>query len=139
MPYPMKKNTALRNKTANDFAAMWDSGTISVYGRIDPANDPLILLLEYPLGAQAFDAAVDGKISLHDDSTGVALGVGAGIAEVATLRSASPGEYEIEGFTVGTEDAHIIINNVSVDIDQPVTLNKFDWTEKEFMKFKPNT
>jgi len=115
------KNTTLRNKMADDFAALWNSGTIVI------TTSGGTTLATFTLGADAFGNSSTGKIA----ASGVpisAVGANTGTAALASLLS-SGSTYTLTGLTVGTSGTNVIIDNTSVTSGQTINLTKFEWTE----------
>lgn len=116
------KNLALRNKMADDFAALFNSGTIEIQ------DSEGAVLVEFPLHSTAFQAASDGSIAAHASSLTTQEAGAAGTAAKAAIKS-SGGTYEISDLTVGTSNAMVIINNVSIALGQDVALLSISYTE----------
>ena len=117
---------------ANDWASTWDGGTLSLY-----RTSTMTLLVEFPLGAQAFNAAINGVVALHNDSktTQTAVGSNLGNASKGVLRSASPGEYELDVIEIWTgEDYPLIVSNLSIEAGQPISLISLSYKEPEGVK-----
>lgn len=117
------KNAALRNKMADDFGALFNSGTIKIRTAADA------VLVTFTLGATAFGAATAGKISASGTPI-EATASAAGTAANAILES-STSTYVLSGLTVATSLANVIIDNTSIENGQTVNLTAFDWTEAE--------
>lgn len=118
------KNAALRNKMADDFAALWNTGTLQIL-------DGVTVLATFTLSATAFAAAALGKVSAEDLPKSVAAGGTPGTADNAILTSTGAGTYVLSGLTVGTSAADVIIDNTSIAAGQTVNLTKLEWTESE--------
>jgi hypothetical protein len=115
------KILALRNKMADDFAALWNSGTVVIYTSTET------VLVTFNLAADAFGDAATGKIA----AAGVpieATASGSGTADHAALLS-SGSTYTITGLTVGTSATQIILDNLVIASGQTVNLTKLEWTE----------
>ena len=115
------KNTTLRNKMADDFGLLWNSGTLVI------KTSGGTVLATFTLGADAFAAASAGKIA----ASGVPIsttGSSTGAAASADILS-SGSTYTITGLTVGTSGTNVIIDNTSITSGQTVNLTKLEWTE----------
>ena len=115
------KNTTLRNKMADDFGLLWNSGTLVI------KTSGGTVLATFTLGAGAFAAASAGKIAAN----GVPIsttGSSTGTAVLADILS-SGSTYTITGLTVGTSGTNVIIDNTSITSGQTVNLTKLEWTE----------
>ncbi len=117
------KNSALRNKMAEDFGALFNSGKLIIK---DSGGNTLAT---FSFSAAAFGAAASGKIELADTPIS-ATASGTGTAATADMES-STGTYKLTGLTVGTSAAHVIIDNTSIASGQTVNLNALDWTEDD--------
>ncbi len=121
------KNTATRNRMADDWTSTWDGGTLSIYA-MGSGN----LLVEFPLGPEAFNAAVNGVATLHNDSKTTQNAVDSGDTHAGVLRSASPGEYELSVIEIWTgEDYPLIISSRTVEAGQPISLLSLSYKEPE--------
>jgi len=112
------KNTALRNALADVVGDDMDSGTLTIF-------DNVTELVEFDLPVAAFPAASNGVITL-DNVPITAIASAAGTADLATLTGST---YVISGLSVGTADAHVIIDNPVIASGQTVNLNSMTWTE----------
>lgn len=115
------KNTTLRNKMADDFAALWNNGTLTI------TTSGGTVLATFTLGADAFANATTGKIAANGVPIS-ATGSSTGTAALANLYS-SGSTYTITGLTVGTSGTNVIIDNTSITSGQTVNLTKLEWTE----------
>ena len=125
------KNTTLRNKMADDFAALWNSGTLVIKTSGGTA------LATFTLGADAFANASVGKIAANGVPIS-ATGASTGTAALADLLS-SGSTYTITGLTVGTTGTNVIKDNTNSY--QPTFQRRFK-TELEaliFIESIPNT
>ncbi len=116
------KNTALRNKMADDFGALFNSGTLEILTSADA------VLCTFALSATAFDAASSGQITAADLPKQVQA-TGAGTAAKASLKSTGAATYQLTDLTVGTTATDVIIDNTSIAEDQYVNLTALSWTE----------
>ena len=116
------KNTALRNKMAQDFGALWNNGTLVI-----KTSGGTTTLATFTLGSTAFGAPSTGKIAANGVPIS-ATGANNGTAAVAELVS-NTGTYMITDLTVGTSAANVIIDNTSIVSGQTVNLTKLEWTE----------
>ena len=116
------KNTALRNKMADDFGALFNSGSLEILTSADA------VLVSFDLEATAFGAATTGKISAAGTPITATAGA-SGTAAKASLKSSDGTTYLLTDLTVGTSGANVIIDNTSIENGQTVNLNQFDWTE----------
>jgi len=116
------KNAALRDKMANDFAALWNSGSLEIQ------ESDNTVLVSFTLGADAFGDASTGAVA----ASGVPIAgtaAATGTADHAVLKSTGAGTYQITALTVGTSGAQVNIDNLSINSGQTVNLTAFTWTE----------
>ena len=121
------KNAAFRNGQATHFGSQFDGGTIELR-----ASGGAVLAV-VNLEATAFGSPTAGVITaagLPLSFTGTeAAGSGTAI-DSAALRSSNEAQ-EITGLSVGTSNAHVIIDNVNIAEDQEGSLNTFTITIPE--------
>lgn len=117
------KNAALRNKQADDFGALWNSGTLVI------KNSGGTTLVTFTLGADAFGDASSGKIAANGVPL-TATGASNGTADNAQLIS-NGNTYQITGLTVGLSAAQVILDNLSIASGQTVNLTKLEYTITE--------
>lgn len=116
------KNTSLRNKMADNFGSLFNSGTIEIR-----ASDETVLVT-FPLHTTAFQASANGTIQAHASSLTTQAASAGGTAHHAVLKSSDTLD-QLENLTVGVSTAHVIINNTSIAQGQDVTLLAIGWTE----------
>ena len=115
------KNAALRNQMADDFGALWGTGTLVIR---DASNN---VLVTFNLGATAFGNASDGMIAASGTPLS-STATGTGTADNAIL-SSTEGTYQITDLSVGLSAAQVILDNLSINSGQTVNLTSFTWTE----------
>ncbi len=116
------KNEALLNKMADDFGGNFDGGTLTL-----KKGDGTVLAT-FTFAATAFGNASAGLITLAGVPRS-ATGVAAGDAATADLESSGAKTYKLTGLSVGTSNAHAVVDNVNVNIGQTVNLISFTWQE----------
>lgn len=113
------KNSALRDKMANDWAALWNTGTLKI-------RAGATVLATFTLGADAFANAASGAVAINGAPLTV-VAAASGVADNAILESAGA-TYTISGLTVGEGAAQVVLDNVDINSGQSVTLNSLTYT-----------
>jgi len=115
------KNTALRNQMADDFGALWNSGTLVI------KDSGGTILVTFDLAATAFGSAAVGTISATATPL-TASAAATGTADNAELVSVGD-THTIIGLTVALTAAQVNLDNLSINVGQTVNLTSFSWTE----------
>lgn len=113
------KNAALRDKIADDFGALWNSGSLVI-------KAGGTTLATFTLNADAFADAASGAVSLNGLPKSVAAAA-SGIADTAEFVS-NGSTYTLTGLTVGESGTQVVLDNTDINSGQTVTLNSFTYT-----------
>ncbi len=118
------KSAELRNDLSGDFVTRITTGADGM--KLSIFNSSATLLVEFT--GLAFAAGATGVQAVSGLPTS-AEAVGTGTADNATVASDEATPRTVTGLTVGTSGAQVIIDNVSINAGQNVTLQSFSWTE----------
>ena len=125
----MARNTQLSdsssNAACNAVGALCNSGTLSIYAGVQPANGNTAisgqLLVQIALQAPAFSPAVGGVANLNPTSPATAVATGtASFFRIASLLG-SP----LWDGSVGTSGCNLNLASVNIAIGQPIQVSGF--------------
>jgi hypothetical protein len=113
------KNSALRDKMADDWASLWNSGTLVL-----KAGSTVVAT--FTLAVDAFDNAASGAVALAGVPL-TAVAAASGVVDTAELLS-SGSTYQITGLSVGEAATQVVVDNTDINSGQTVTLNSLTFT-----------
>lgn len=121
----LRKNDALRNKEADDFADLWDGGTIEIRTGGQPADPDSAasgtLLATINLPTPAFSAAASGIISKLGTWSATAVAT----ATAGWARFYNAGGTRSFDVTVGESASDLTIDDDAIVTDGVVTVTAF--------------
>ncbi len=122
-----RQNVALRNTIADNFADIWDGGSLKIYSGGQPADTtttPGTLLCTITLPTPAFGAASSGVVS----KTGTWAGTAVGTDVAGWARFTDAGTTRIFDVSVGESASDLIIDDSSITATGAVTVTAFTYT-----------
>lgn len=124
----LRKNAALRTKQADDFADLWDGGTIEIRTGTQPASPDSgasgTLLVTIDLPTPAFGSASSGSVSKAGTWDGTSVDTGtAGWARF--INAAETRSFDV---SVGETGTDLIIDDEDIVTDGIVTVTSFNFS-----------